>query len=216
MTREKWKFVADGLLLVMRVFEKFLRYLRTNPLVHEIWHEPLIEAVSYQRDERILIVGRDIAGLTTSFATRFREAQVTAVEHRETSFAKARRSLGALNVDIRFNSPDQPLPDPAASFDKIISALALHELEPQQKIAFLREARRTLRRQGFLFAAEYSKAETSRETAVFKALSPAMTKSHIDGSWTNLLERTGFTRLRHISSHSVGFGRVTLVRCRKQ
>ena len=48
------------------------------------------------------------------------------------------------------------------------------------------------------------------------ALSPTMTKSHIDGTWTNLLERTGFTRIRHISSHSVGVGRVTLVRCRKQ
>jgi ubiquinone/menaquinone biosynthesis C-methylase UbiE len=126
---------------------------------------------------------------------------------------------GDLTVVLQFTALNQTLPFPAATFDKVVSALALHELLPPEKLALIREARRTLRRDGTLYAAEYDKPTRASEFAVFKTVRSsapnAAAQPHIDGSWFKVFERAGFKNLRYLSNHSVRFGCVALVKARK-
>ena len=198
----------------------FFRRRMATALIHEeTWREPLIEAVAPQQGERILVVGPNSTFLTIALAKRFREVHFTAADCTQASIDRARILIGALDVVIQFTVLDQRLPFGTATFDKVISALALHELPPREKLAFMREARRTLRRDGTLYAAEYDKPAVASEGAVFKTMSGvdklAAAQPHIDGSWIKVFERAGFKNLRHLSNHSVRFGRVSLVKVRK-
>ena len=195
----------------------FFHRRMASALIHEeTWHELLIAAVSPQPGERILVIGPNSRRLATALAKGFRETHVTAVDSSPSSID--RKPSTDLGLDLHSTALDQPLPFATAAFDKVVPALALHELAPQEKLAFLKEARRALRRDGTLYAAEYDKPVVPSEAAVLKTppgVSIAAAQPHLDGSWATLFGRAGFTNMRTLSSHSVRFGRVALVKARK-
>lgn len=188
-------------------------------LFHEIWHEPLIEAVSPQPGEKILVLGPNSTSLAISLAQRFRESRFTAVDSLQESIDRGRRRVGDLEVAIQLAAANEHLPFAALTFDKVISALALYQLSAEQKLECVREARRALRRNGTLFAAEFDKPTARGESAVFDAMirsdSIAAAKTHTDGSWVSIFDHAGFTNVRSLFSHSVQFGRVLVVKGRK-
>ena len=198
----------------------FFRRRMATALIHEeSWHQPLTEAIAPQPGERILVVGPNTTSLALALATRFRTTHVTAVDSSQALTDRGRTTRTDLDLALHFTALDQPLPFATAAFDKIVPALALHELPLQQKLAFLKEARRVLRRDGILYAAEYDKPAVSNEAAVLKTM-PGVSdieaaQPHLDGSWVTLFGRAGFTNMRTLSSHSVRFGRVALVKARK-
>jgi ubiquinone/menaquinone biosynthesis C-methylase UbiE len=198
----------------------FFRHRMATALVHdEVWHQPLSDAIAPQPGERILVVGPNAARLARTLATRFRTTHFTAADSRQASIDRGRRTSSDLDLVLHYTALDQPLPFVTAAFDKVVPALALHELPPQQKQALLAETRRTLRRDGTLYAAEYDKPALPSETAALKATPSASgiaaAQPHLDGSWITLLGRAGFTNIRALSSYSVRFGRVALVKARK-
>jgi SAM-dependent methyltransferase len=197
----------------------FRRRLATALIHEETWREPLIDAISPQHGERILVVGPNSTFLAIALAKRFGEVDFTAADCTQASIDRGQTIRGDLDVVLKFTALDQPLPFATASFDKVVSALALHELPPQEKLALIREARRTLRREGTLYAAEYDKPATAREVAILKTMSglagAEAAQPHIDGSWSKVFERVGFRNVRYLSNHPVGFGRVALMKVRK-
>ena len=197
----------------------FFRRRLATALIHENWHESLIESVSLQPGERILVIGPNSTRFAIVLARRFRETHLTVADSTGASVDRGRRTSIDLDLILQHTALDQPLPFATAAFDKVIAALALHELTPQVKLAFLKEARRTLRRDGTLYAAEYDKPTVPREASVFNTMRVVCgieaARPHLDGSWITLFGRAGFKNVRNLSTHSVLFGRVALVKARK-
>ena len=197
----------------------FRRRLATALIHEETWREPMIEAISPQQGERILVVGPNSTVLAIALAKRFRETHFTAADCMQASADRGRRASADTDLVLGFVARGQPLPFSAATFDKAVSALGLHELRPDEKLAFIKEIRRTLRRDGTLYAAEYDKPTIASEAAVFKTTRSVSgaeaAQPHIDGSWITLFGRAGFKNARTLSSHSVRFGHVALVKARK-
>ena len=197
----------------------FFRRRLATALIHENWHESLIESVSFQPSERILVIGPNSTRFAIALARRFRQTHFTVADGTRASVDRGRRTSTDLDLILQHTAFDEPLPFGTAAFDKVIAALALHALPPQAKLAFLKEARRTLRRDGTLYAAEYDKPTVPREASVFNTMRVVWgfeaTRPHLDGSWITLFARAGFKNVRNLSTHSVLFGRVALVKARK-
>lgn len=198
----------------------FLQRRLALSLVHEeTWREPLIEAVSPQTDEQVLVLGPNSTSMTISLAARFRGTHFTATDCKPDAVEKGRSRSITLGVTLQLVALDQQLPFAAGTFDKVILALAIHELPLQEKLTLIKEARRTLRQSGVLYAADYDKPTLPREVAVFTLMSDVGNGSaaapHMDGSWIKLFARAGLRNVTYLSSHSVRFGRVALVRARK-
>lgn len=198
----------------------FFRRRMAKALIHkEVWHQPLIDAVAPQSGERILVVGPNVMVLALALATRFRTTHVTAADSSKASIDRGRKPATGLDLVLHHAAFDQPLWFATAAFDKVVPALALHELASEEKLIFLKEARRMLRRDGSLYAAEYDQPAVPSEVAILKS-SPGVSgmeaaQPHLDGTWMTLFARAGFTNIRTLSSHSVRFGRIALLKARK-
>ena len=221
MIQEKPRFgLRNPLAWITYHWVSFFRRRMATALIHEeTWREPLIDAVSPQHGERILVVGPNSTFLVIALAKRFHEVHFTAADCIQASIDRGQTLIGHLDIVLQFAALDKPLPFAAATFDKVVSALALHQLPPPEKLALMKEVRRTLRREGTLYAAEYDQPATAREVAVLKTMRGSVgvqaAQPHIDGSWSKVFERVGFQNVRYLSNYSVGFGRVSLVKVRK-
>jgi SAM-dependent methyltransferase len=106
-----------------------------------------------------------------------------------------------------------------ASFDKVVCALALHTLQPHEKVALLKEMRRVLRSGGTLHLADFDAPSTPRKGSALRATSylfgPDSAKPHLDGSWFHMIEQAGFARVRRVKTCSEVLGQVAIVRARR-
>lgn len=106
-----------------------------------------------------------------------------------------------------------------ASFDKVVCALALHALQPDEKVALLKEMRRVLRSGGTLLLADFDTPSTPRKGSALRAsgylLGPDSAKPHLDGTWVNMIKQAGFAGVRRVKSCSEILGEVAIVRARR-
>ncbi|MBX9825375.1 MAG: methyltransferase domain-containing protein [Xanthobacteraceae bacterium] len=106
-----------------------------------------------------------------------------------------------------------------ASFDKVICALALHPLMPEEKLTLLKEMRRVLRHGGTLHLAELDKPLTTRKDGALRGTSyifgPEAARPHLDGTWLSLVEQAGFAGVRRIKNCSEDFAQVAIIKARR-
>jgi cyclopropane fatty-acyl-phospholipid synthase-like methyltransferase len=188
---------------------------------NEHGRELLLASLAPQAGERILHLSVRGARSGLALAKQFPEAYFVAVETEESALVAINKRIRAQKIT---NLEVLPLVgchfhSEAASFDKAVSLLMLHPLRPADKLAFLKEILRVLRRGGTLHIGNLDTPHISREQAGLKLarylFGEAAAQAHLDGTWVKMLREVGFSGVRHMASYSTTLGRVVLVRARR-
>lgn len=187
------------------------------------WQEPLLAAVAAEANSRILNFGPGSAATARNLAIRFPKATIVGVDPNPRAVKKARRIVARSNI-ANLTIIDAPrrgrLPFDAGSFDKVVLVLTLHDRMPDEKLEIAKKMLRLLRHGGKLHVADYDKPAVRGERGILSFVEyisgPAAAEPHITGNWTDFLAKAGFVGIRRQSSHSVGIGRISVVKARKQ
>lgn len=186
------------------------------------WQESLISVLAPQAGERVFLYGKGSGRMAIVLACRFHEASFAGIEPEPAAAENAARKIARRQIDnavVKTASGNQ-LPFEAGSFDKGASVLAFHDRTPEQKDRLASELRRVLRRSGSLCVADYDAPTNTNEQRILRITARISgvdaARSHLDGSWTNLLVKAGFVGVRRRAAHSVGIGRIAVIKARKQ
>jgi ubiquinone/menaquinone biosynthesis C-methylase UbiE len=212
----------------------FFRFrLWTSKLIYDLifailvrdgsWQEVFLASLAPKTNDRILNFG--LGGLSTvvSFAVRYPEATFVRVTPNAKNAEKMQRSVlrkQLLNLSVVDVARSEKLPFDAGSFDTVLCILALHDRPPVEKLGVVKEIVRVLRRGGTLYAADFDKPENHGEGGILefarRIWGSVAVASHMDGSWTGILAKAGLAGVKRQSSHSIGIGRISIVRARKR
>lgn len=179
------------------------------------WWKPLIQEAAPHSGERILEVSGEGFGECAALARRYPAVHFSAVQS-----AGSNKSIRIPLSNLELLRGDQCCIDcRAGSFDKVICSFALHPLPLYKKLVLLKEMRRVLRRGGTLYLADFDQPLQPREAHVLRGtgylFGPESVKSHLDGSWLNLIKQAGFVGVRRVSTFSEMVGRVAVIRARR-
>jgi SAM-dependent methyltransferase len=186
------------------------------------WQAVLLASVAPKANDRILNFGLGSLSTAVSLAVRYPEATFIGADSNAKNVEEMQRSvvrkqLGNLSV---VDVTSEKLPFDAGSFDTVLCILALHDRPPNEKLGIVKEIARVLRRGGALYVADFDKPENHGEGGILefarRISGSAAVASHIDGSWTDVLAKAGLAGVKRQSSHSIGIGRISIVRARKR
>lgn len=179
------------------------------------WWEPLIQETAPRSGERILEVSAEGFGECAALARQYPAVHFSAVQSSESS-----KNIRVPLSNLELLRGDQCCIDcRAGSFDKVICSFALHPLPLNKKLVLLKEMRRVLRHGGTLHLADFDQPLQPREAHVLRGtgylFGPESAKSHLDGSWLNLIKQAGFVGVRRVNTFSEMVGRVAVIRARR-
>jgi len=230
--RRLWSFVRRPGLLVSLADDVIYRVrFRLFKLIYDgicfvvvrAWQKPLRASLEPRASDRILDFSASSGSTAVTFARDFPQANFVAADPNPKAVKKARRNIARHqipNVTVIAAPLHGRLPFDADSFDRIISVLAFHDRIPDDRLSIAKELLRVLRRGGTLHVADFDKAATHGEGRILiyteRISGRAAAEPHINGSWTAVLKKAGFTGIRSQSSFSVGVGRITVVTARKR
>ena len=187
------------------------------------WQEELFGSIAPRAGDRILQFGRVNSFTAVSLAARYPEVQVVEMDASRKVAGRVQSKANRKqirNLSVVVAPVHGPLPFRAGSFDKVVCRLGLHNFPPQEKLLILKEVARVIRRGGTFHVADFDRAESPGEGNILELArrisGPAAVAAHIDGSWTEFLAIGGFSRVRRLSSHSIGFGRISVAKAAKR
>lgn len=216
---------SPGLLFTCRFWAaKIFYHLSFALLIRDAsWQEDLFASLAPKPGDRILDFGPGSASSAISLALRYPEATFVIVDTDSKAaermrLSAVRKQLGNIAV-IQASVPGR-LPVNAGSFDAVICMLALHDSAPDQKLDIIREMTRVLRHGGTLRVIDFDKPENPGERRILELArrisgSPAIAP-HFNGSWVDVLAKGSLAGTVRQSSHSVGVGRISIVKARKR
>jgi ubiquinone/menaquinone biosynthesis C-methylase UbiE len=122
-------------------------------------HRHLVEQAALEPGQDVLEVGCGTGNLALLVAREHPDVRVVGLDPDPKALALARRKAdrrgAALRLDRGFGDA---LPYPDGSFDRVLSSLMLHHLDPAEKPAMLREIVRVLRPGGELHLLDFGGA----------------------------------------------------------
>ncbi len=123
-------------------------------------HRRLIDQADLRPGQRVLEVGSGTGNLALLAKREYPDTHVVGLDPDPKALARARRKAARedlfVQLDLGFAGE---LPYPDESFDRALSAFMFHHLEPAEKPAALREARRVLRPGGSLHLLDFGGAK---------------------------------------------------------
>lgn len=214
-----------------QVFVRFRYWV--SKLVYEIiftllvrdgsWQESLLISLSPKTGERILNFGDGSSLSAVSFAIRYPDTAFVGVDPNVRAVEKARRKIlrkKLRNVSVVSVPRQGKLDFEVSSFDKAVCILGLHDRQPEQKLHIIEEITKVMLRNGTLHVADLDKPNNRGESRILELArrisGSAAVEPHINGTWTELLAKGRLAGVRRQSSHSVGIGRITIVKARKR
>lgn len=201
--------------LHLRLFQMTLGAGYRSALKAGLWRNELIEAVAPRAGERILEVSAEGFSSCAELARRYPTARFM------TAPLKTTASSGFVALGNLEHLPccEGRIQAGGAAFDKVVCALALHALQPQEKVALLKEMRRVLRSGGALYLADFDAPSAPGKGSALRAASylfgPDSAKPHLDGTWFDMIEKAGFTGVRRVKTCAEILGEVAIVRARR-
>ena len=159
------------------------------------WRPRLVREVLDGAPREVLDLGCGTGTLAIALAKAPGGARVTGIDGDPEILALARRKEGAESVELVEGLADA-LPFANASFDRVVTSLLLHHLQPEVKRATLAEARRVLRPGGRLHVADWGKAQDPVMRTLFAGLQVldgfSNTADHPAGRIPAMIEEAGF------------------------
>ncbi len=177
----------------------------------------LIAQAKLQPQERVLDLACGTATLTIMAKRDEPTAELTGIDGDPQMLKRACRKADQAGLRIRFDRglSDQ-LPYADGSFDKVISSLFFHHLQPEGKRATLAEARRVLRSSGTLHVADWGKAANPLMRAAFVGIQLLdgfpNTSDNVAGRLPDFMRAAGFSRVEETRRFSTVFGTLSLYR----
>ncbi|WGS21078.1 MULTISPECIES: class I SAM-dependent methyltransferase [unclassified Bradyrhizobium] len=219
------KFDALGILVRPRFWAAKLIYdLSFAILLRDTaWQEDLLSSLEPKGGDRTLLFGPGSSSSAILLALHNPNATFVVVDPSSkaaewTRLTAVRKRLE--NVTVMHVSRAHQLPVNAGSFDAVICMLALHDSPPDEKLGLIREMTRVLRHAGTLRLVDFDKPETPGERRILelgrRVSGTLAVASHLDGSWIGVLAKVGVAGARREFSHSVGVGRISMVKARKR
>lgn len=225
MAEPSRKYASPELLVWCRFWvAKFFYKILFVLMVHDAsWQEGLVASLAPKAGDRILGFGKGRSFSAISLALRYPEATFVIVNSSSKAAERSRlralrRKIGNMAV-IQASLPGK-LPVNAGSFDAAICLLALHDSAPEDKVRIIKEIVRVLRHGGTLRVVDFDKPENPREGRILelgrRISGEAALAPHFNGSWVSLLAKAGLTGTVRLSSHTIGIGRISIVKARKR
>ena len=119
----------------------------------------LVEQVALRPGHRVLDVGCGTATLAIALGRTCPEAEIHGIDGDRKVLALARDKVDRAGVHVRLHEGlAWELPFDDASFDRVVSSLTFHHLDPAGKQRTLAAIRRVLRRDGELHIADWGRA----------------------------------------------------------
>ncbi len=178
-------------------------------------HRRLLAQADIQPDQSVLEIGCGTGNLALRVKRSQPEAVVTGLDPDRPSLDLALRKAARAGVHVRWESGvAEDLPYEDGVFDRVLSALMLHHVEQDQRLAALREARRVLAAGGELHVVDFGGRTDSSDglLARIASRSPRLRGNYDDGLLAAMHE-AGFAEVAE-TSHRVSriMGRVTFYR----
>lgn len=197
-------------------------------------YDPLVALTTRERTFKRLLIAQagvrdgqrvlDLACGTGTLAVRLKQAVpgaiVVGVDGDEKVLGRARRKAAQAGVDVRF---DLGLSDRLAyadgSFERVLSSLFFHHLQPDEKRTTLREAFRVLASGGQLHVADWGKPPNPVLRAMFYAVQLldgfANTRDNVQGRLGQFFEEAGFKEVSMPARLNSPLGTIALYRAKK-
>jgi ubiquinone/menaquinone biosynthesis C-methylase UbiE len=177
-------------------------------------------ALAAPRPRRILDLGCGTGTLTAELARRGGgDVQVVGIDGDEGVLARARAKADrdGVSIELERGLADR-LPFADASFDRVVSSLLFHHLQPHTKAGALAEALRVLGPGGRLHIADFGKPSdpvTSLGFSLVQRLDGhSNTRDHRQGKLPQIVARAGFGDVEIVARYRTLFGTVDLIDAR--
>jgi len=159
------------------------------------WRPRLVREVLEGEPAEVLDLGCGSGTLAIALAATPGSHRVTGIDGDPEILGMARAKPGAAEVEWVEGLADH-LPFDGQSFDRVVTSLLLHHLDPPVKRAALAEARRVLRPGGRLHVADFGRSQDPVMRVLFAALQVqdgfSNTADHPAGRLPGMMEDAGF------------------------
>jgi ubiquinone/menaquinone biosynthesis C-methylase UbiE len=178
-------------------------------------HNVLIDQLDPRPGQRILEIGCGTGNLALRVKQRQSGAEVTGLDPDRAALEHARRKAARRGVTVRWDHGfAEQLPYEDGAFDRVLSALMLHHLSAETRIAALRESLRVLAPGGVLHVLDFGGATESEDGVVARRghRHPMLRDNYGDGI-PKLMREAGFADTAEVA-HRVRriMGRITYYR----
>jgi len=182
----------------------------TTLLGAERFHRRLLGQAAITPGARVLEIGCGTGNLAILARRLYPQAEVVGIDPDPKALARARRKAGRGGLQVQFDRAyAERLPFPEASFDVVLSALMLHHLPSDLRVAALREARRVLAQAGSLHLVDFAGAGQAGGLHAFLArLVHEHHGARSRGALPGSMREAGFASATEVGEHSGILGRI--------
>lgn len=177
----------------------------------------LVAQASIPRGAHVLDLGCGTGTLTAMITQAHQEAVVVGLDADADILAIARSKADRAGRQARLvQASATALPFRGGAFDRVLSSLVFHHLQPEDKLAALREARRALRAVGELHVADWGRAESVAMRIAFVGVQlldgVTNTRDHVQRGLDPFVRDAGFADVAETARQSPVFGTLALYR----
>lgn len=171
----------------------------------------LIDSANIQKGHRVLEFGVGTASLSILLKQIHRLPEVVGVDVDPEVLRIARQKIEKSGLFMELEQYDGSiLPFADQSFDRVVTCLVLHHLDPEQKRQSLREIRRVLKPGGSLHVADWGKPSNWRMRLAFYMVQVLdgfkTTTENVRGLLPQIFQETGFLIVNESAKVDTVFG----------
>ena len=171
----------------------------------------LIDSANIQKGYRILEFGVGTASLSILLKQIHRLPELIGVDVDPEVLSIARQKIKKSGVLMEVEQYDGSiLPFSDQSFDRVVTCLVLHHLDPEQKRQSLREIHRVLKRDGSLHVADWGKPSNWRMRLAFYIVQLLdgfkTTSENVQGRLPHIFQEAGFLKVTESAKIDTAFG----------
>jgi ubiquinone/menaquinone biosynthesis C-methylase UbiE len=169
-------------------------------------HRRLLEQASIGPDERVLEIGCGTGNLAILAKRVHPSATVVGIDPDPKALGRARKKASRAGLEIDFREAfTEKLPFEDGSIQKVLSAFMLHHIQPDSRLASLREVRRVLALGGVLHLADFEHEDHPRSHRGLHGGAPRRT-TRLQGGIADLMRDAGFGEAHLVSRASTLLG----------